>query len=77
MTTRNHQADNPLCVWAESDWWFASLEKYGHTWHRMSLLRPGVIKQHKHKPTLSLSGEKTIKYQYIIIPSNSTVLVLL
>ena len=22
-------------------------KKYGHTWHRMSLLRPGVIKQHK------------------------------
>ena len=31
-------------------WWFASLEKYGHTWDRMSLLRPGVIKQHKPKP---------------------------
>ena len=31
-------------------WWFASLEKYGHTWHRMSLQRPGVIKPHKPKP---------------------------
>ena len=25
-------------------WWFANLEKYGHTWYRISLLRPGVIK---------------------------------
>ena len=25
--------------------------KYGHTWHRMSLLRPGVIKQHKANST--------------------------
>ena len=28
-------------------WWCASIKKYGYTWHRMSLLRPGVIKQHK------------------------------
>ena len=28
-------------------------KKYGHTWHRMSLLRPGVIKQ--HKPNLKSS----------------------
>ena len=32
-------------------WWFANLEKYGHTWHRISLLRPGVIKQHKPSNT--------------------------
>ena len=32
-----------------SDLVIASLEKYRHTWHQMSLLRPGVIKQHKHK----------------------------
>ena len=25
-------------------------KKHGHTWHRMSLLRPGVIKQRKPKP---------------------------
>ena len=31
-------------------WSFASLEKYGRTWHRMSLLRTGVIKQHKTQP---------------------------
>ena len=33
-------------------WWFAHLDEYGHTWHWMSLLRPGVIKQ--YKPNLSL-----------------------
>ena len=33
-------------------WWFArAYKKYGHTWHRMSLLRPGVIKQHKPNQT--------------------------
>ena len=26
------------------------IKTYGHTWHRMSLLRPGVIKPHKTKP---------------------------
>ena len=36
-----------LCVACCLMWWFASLEKYGHTWHWMSLLRPGVIIQHK------------------------------
>ena len=35
-------------------WWFPSLEKYGHTWHWMSLLRPGVIKQHKPNPLLCM-----------------------
>ena len=39
-----------LCMAWHLIWWFASLEKYGHTWHQMFLLRPGVIKQHKHKP---------------------------
>ena len=47
---QNHQADSPLYVWP--DVWSADLhlfiKKYGHTWHRMSLLRPDVIKQHKH-----------------------------
>ena len=28
-------------------------KKYGHTWHRMSLLRPGVIKQHKPNQTVN------------------------
>ena len=27
---------------------------YGHTWHRISLLRPGVIKQHKTNPNQTL-----------------------
>ena len=32
--------------------WFALVyKKYGHTWHRMSLLRPDVIKQHKPNQT--------------------------
>ena len=30
---------------------FASSEKYGQTWHWMSLLRPGVIKQHAPNQT--------------------------
>ena len=39
------------------DVWCGDLQlfqKYGHTWHRMSLLRPGVIKQHKPNPTLGV-----------------------
>ena len=38
----------PLCVWPNV--WSGDLQvlkKYGHTWHRMSSLGPGVIKQHK------------------------------
>ena len=27
-------------------WWYASFKKFCHIWHRMSLLRPGVIKKH-------------------------------
>ena len=30
-------------------------KKYGHPWHRMSLLRPGVIKQHKPTNLLYLN----------------------
>ena len=37
-----------LCVaWCLICWFALAYKKYGHTWHRMSLLRPGVIKQHK------------------------------
>ena len=37
-----------LCVAWCLIWLFANFKKkYGHTWHRMSLLRPDVIKQHK------------------------------
>ena len=39
-----------LCVASCLIWWFASLEKYGHTWHRMSLLKLGVIKEHNTNP---------------------------
>ena len=42
-------------------WWFANLEKYGHTWHRMSLLRLRVIKQHKPNQT------KPYTYSYILV----------
>ena len=40
-----------LCVAWCLIWWFTSLDKYGHTWHWMFLLRPGVIKQHKPNQT--------------------------
>ena len=43
-----------LCVAWCLVWWFANSQKCGYTRHRMSLLRPGVIKQHKptHQPFL-------------------------
>ena len=47
LTICNHQAHSPLYVWPNV--WSGDLQfqkKYGHTWHRMSLLRPCVIKQH-------------------------------
>ena len=46
VTICSHQADSPLYVWP--DVWSRDLQvqkNYGHAWHRMSLLRPGVIKQ--------------------------------
>ena len=48
VTICNHQADTPLYVWPYV--WSGDLKvkkKYGHAWHLISLLRPGVIKQHK------------------------------
>ena len=51
VTICNHQADSPLNVWP--DVWSGDLKvqkKYGQTRHQVSLLRPGVIKQHKTKP---------------------------
>ena len=37
-----------LCVtWCPICWFALVYKKYGHTWHWMSFLRPGVIKQHK------------------------------
>ena len=41
-----------LCVaWCLIYWFALVYKKYGHTWHRMSLLRPDVIKQHKPNQT--------------------------
>ena len=43
-----HQADSPLCLRPDVfsvD--FQVYKNYRHTWHRISLLRPGVIIQHK------------------------------
>ena len=48
-TICNHQADSPPYVACGLIWWFANLERYGHTWDRMSLLRLGVIKQSQPK----------------------------
>ena len=48
VTTCNHQTGSPLYVW--NDFWSGDLQvlkNYGHTWHQMPLLRPGVNKQHK------------------------------
>ena len=50
MAICNHKSDNPLYMWPVmmSDWVICKHRKeYGHTRHQMSLLRPGVIKQHK------------------------------
>ena len=44
VTICKHQADSPFYVWPVV--WSVDLQ-VGHTWYRMSLLRPGVIKQHK------------------------------
>ena len=53
-----------LCVFRYPIWWFESLEKDGHTWHWMSLLRPAVIKQHKPNPTLMYkASEAAIKIE--------------
>ena len=48
-TICNHQADSPPYVACGLIWWFANLERYNHSWHRMSLLRLGVIKQSQPK----------------------------
>ena len=48
VTTCNTRLSAHLMYGLMSIWWFASLEKkYDHTWRPMSLLRPGVIEQHK------------------------------
>ena len=48
LTICNHQADCPFQLRPEV--WFGycpNRKVYGYTWHRMSLLRPGAIKQYK------------------------------
>ena len=45
-----------LCAaWCPICWFALACKKYGHTWHRMSFLRPGVIKQHKPNQTSLVS----------------------
>ena len=42
----SHQADSPLYVGLVSDLVICKFrKKYGHTWHRISLMRQGVTKQ--------------------------------
>ena len=50
-------------VWP--DVWSGDLhvyKKYGHTWHRMPLLRPGVIKQHKLNQSTFHDEHYTLKF---------------
>ena len=65
-----------LCVAWCLIWWFASIEKVwsypgGHTRHRISWLRPGVIKQHKpnqtHRFLKHVCKALDISYLYIIL----------
>ena len=51
-----------LCVaWCLICWFALAYKKYGHTWHRMSLLRPGVIKQHKSNNMSDLIASSRLK----------------
>ena len=57
VTVCNHQADSPLYVLP--DVWSGDLQdlkKYGHIWHQMSLLRPGIIKQTNNSNSKKTSG---------------------
>ena len=50
-----------LCVGSCLIWLFSSFKKkYGHTWHRISLLRPGVIKQRKPNQSTYLYSTLTL-----------------
>ena len=56
-----------LCVtWCLICWFALAYIKYGHTWHWMSLLRPGVIKQHKPNQTYMV---------IIVLDSNMVIIV--
>ena len=62
---QNHPADSSLYVWL--DVWSADLQvnkKYGKTWHRMSLLRPGVIKQHKPTSYFDIQQEQVARSHF-------------
>ena len=66
---QNHQADSPLYVWPDvCDLLICTCyKKYGHTWHRMSLLRPGVSKRHRTPEICSWSrgrGFKPHRYEF-------------
>ena len=39
-----------------------SIKKYGHSCHRRSLLRPGVIKQHKNHLRLDVSALRVVAF---------------
>ena len=75
-----------LCaVWCLICWLALAYKKYSHTWHRMSLLRPGVIKQ--HKPNLLSQDKKlwhlqsfrlltaSVKAFYPVIGKNISILI--
>ena len=62
-----------LCVaWCLICWFALAYKKYGHTWHRMSLLRPGVIKKHKPNHLVQISWIYVNK-ELCQIPVNSDV----
>ena len=53
LTTCTHQADSLHYVWPKNmaDLMICNFrKKFGHTWQRMSLLRPGVINTYTAKP---------------------------
>ena len=59
VTICSHQADNLLLsvAWCLI-WWSASLLKYGHPRHWMSLQSPSVISQPKPKPYIITTGNR-------------------
>ena len=56
-----------LCVALCLIWWFAISVKYCHTWHRMSLLRPGVIKQHKSNQTIYVHSSSCYSWHLLCV----------
>ena len=68
----NHQVDSLSYLWPEvcsGD--LKQRKEYGHRWHRMPLLRPDVIKEHKqHKPNPSLSLLSMVHSIYLTVDFN-------